>query len=92
MTHTRTYTVRKRVRVNITGEAGSGKSTVAAAIAKALSDLGCENVIFKDGDDSCDETYSTLNRHLFRDPDRAKRVLPNVEVEITTMQMRRGVI
>lgn len=83
---------RHRVSVKVMGIAGSGKSTIAVAIAKALADLGCKSVVFKDGDSHYDESYSTLYRNIYTDPDRVKRFLPEVEVEITTCQIRRGVI
>lgn len=83
--------MKSKVSVFVTGNVGSGKSTVAAAIVKALSDLGC-SVTLKDSNYEIslyDNTYSTLNRHLVKGPELAEKILSNVDVSIQTLMSRK---
>ena len=77
-----------KVRVQVLGYVGSGKSTIAAFIARALTDIGCKNVIFTDnGGSHFDETYNTLYRNLKLE--RIKSIVPQIDVQIETFQERR---
>lgn len=78
-----------KVTIWVTGKCGSGKSTVAVAIAEALVNLGCNNVVFTDGQNDIDETYHTLYRLLCKNTGIIKKVLPNIDVQINTLQEKR---
>lgn len=76
-----------KVKITVSGTAGSGKSTVAAAIAKSLANMGAD-VSFEDGIFDFDDTYRTLIRNL-NEP-RVKKIVKQTTIEIKTKAIKRG--
>jgi len=77
-----------KVKITVTGGSGSGKSTIAAAIARALGDIGAKSVSFKDSNGRYDETYHTLIRALHEE--RTNKIVQQTIIEVETAQTNRG--
>lgn len=78
--------VMHKVKITVTGTAGSGKSTVAAAIAKLLAEAGAD-VSFSDDNFGHSETYHTLIRNL--KSTRVEDIIKQTTIEVETRQTNR---
>jgi uridine kinase len=76
----------RTVVITVKGKAGSGKSTVAAAIGKALVEYGCPNVLLIE--ENASDAYISLDR-IDENPEIIERILANTTVKINVEQAAR---
>jgi len=79
----------KHIKVIVSGLTGSGKTTVAAAIAKSLEDLGFDIYLTEHPGKvwSAEETRLCMERK--DQPEIIREIAKDVEVEIETIALRR---